>query len=63
MARGKIFKNINFAYNESDIREGQLVEFEGIRKQLKEYFTRNSKLKKTSFDGYKDSHSVRYGEF
>lgn len=63
MAKGKIFKEINFLHNESDIQENQLIEFDEIRKQLKKYFTRSTKLKKPSFDGYKDSHSVSYGEF
>ena len=63
MAKGKVFKDINFLHNESDIQENQLIEFDEIRKQLKKYFARSTKLKKSSFDGYKDSHSVRYGEF
>lgn len=62
MAKGKVFEDINFLYNESDIQENQLIEFDEIRKQLKKYFTRSTKLKETSFDDYKDSHSIRYGE-
>lgn len=65
MTRGKIFTNLGFVVGGTS--EEQLVEFEKISSELREFFAKDRaavtrKQKKERKKWYKDAKSIRYGE-